>query len=466
MSSNTKGTTLNTERKMCYRDGIEYDKPTWIEIFWNVGLYDNLSIGFFKSYLTHIVQEYTSESYLKHFKKACERFGGKIMISDGDLLRSVLDKTEGMAVAALTLLAALELVTANTDLSEDVRGMAIFLMERSKLAKGHVVWIEYMAENEPDNLQGLLMDAREFPDPPFQLFHHLRVSFALIAACYLRRSLICLADTHQSAIHRGHLRRARTCAGIVVVLSAAGSRNPVTTRTTGAARPNANDVDRRNENESDKSTPHPPFPFQPIEEPGGEPDTGAQIQVPARSSSNFTGIPLQATAQGLIVPIYVLTPVIELLRLMSLREDNASTSEGNVDSPRLEAGEIYNLSQISRSLHQTWPVHSTEPQEDVGGNGYSIMQPDSAMSARISPATLPQKTRPCYYLLGGLSIGIVTSFALALWWARSQDDLSAGFTLGSYLVDVDALVVAAAGVFHAPSCRCWTTLVESEDHAR
>ncbi|KAI0455734.1 hypothetical protein F5B21DRAFT_180060 [Xylaria acuta] len=234
----------------------------------------------------------------------------------------------------------------------------------------------------------------------------------------------------------------------------------------GTAGPHANDVDRKDENESDIS-PQAQLSLQPIEELGGESNTRARVPPPARSSPNFTGISLQAAAQGLIGPVYFLTPVIKLPQLLNRREDNVSTDGGNTHLSRLEAGEIYNLSQISRVLH------NIEPQEDAGEYGVttspvwgatsSMVQPDSTIAANTSPVTLPQNKRPCYYLLGGLSIGLVTSLALALWWARSRGDLSAGFTLGSYVVGVDALVVAAAAVFHAPSCRCWIPSVKSED---
>lgn len=74
------------------------------------------------------------------------------------------------------------------------------------------------------------------------------------------------------------------------------------------------------------------------------------------------------------------------------------------------------------------------------------------------PAVLQGNKSTCRYLLGGLIIGVMTSFALAIWWWQSQNDLLGGFTLGSYIVGVDALSVAVVGVFHVPSCCCWKAI--------
>ncbi|KAI0183643.1 hypothetical protein EV127DRAFT_413926 [Xylaria flabelliformis] len=237
----------------------------------------------------------------------------------------------------------------------------------------------------------------------------------------------------------------------------------------GTAAPHAIDVDCKDENESNISVPQLQLSLQPIKETGGEPSTRSQVQVLAESRPNSIGVSSQIIAQGFTIPIYVLTPMIKLPELLNDREDNFSTDEVSIDMSYLEANKVYNISYVSQGLPQAWPVY----QEDAGGYGSttspdrgttsSIAQPDNPTAARISPVPLPRNKRPCYYLLGGLSTGIVSSFALALWWARSQGDLSAGFTLGSYVVGVDALVVAAAGVFHAPSCRCWTTSAKSED---
>ncbi|KAI0552287.1 hypothetical protein F4679DRAFT_535164 [Xylaria curta] len=235
----------------------------------------------------------------------------------------------------------------------------------------------------------------------------------------------------------------------------------------GTAGLNADDVGREDENENDKLSPQQLLLSQPINGAGGESRTRTKLQVPAKSSPNLIGISSQITAQSFATLIHVLTSMIKLYQLLSRRRDNVGTDEVNTTLSLLEAGEFYSLSHVSRGLPQAWPVY----QEDAGGYGSttspdrgttsSIAQPDNPTAARISPVLPPRNKRPCYYLLGGLSTGIVSSFALALWWARSQGDLSAGFTLGSYVVGVDALVVAAAGVFHAPSCRCWTTSAKS-----
>ncbi|KAI0161291.1 hypothetical protein GGR57DRAFT_352838 [Xylariaceae sp. FL1272] len=77
------------------------------------------------------------------------------------------------------------------------------------------------------------------------------------------------------------------------------------------------------------------------------------------------------------------------------------------------------------------------------------------ITVKTSTSRPPLSKRTCYYLITALAAGLVSSLILALWWARSAGDISAGFTVGSYVVAVVALVIAAAGVFHAPGCRCW-----------
>ncbi|KAI1330726.1 hypothetical protein F5Y16DRAFT_362483 [Xylariaceae sp. FL0255] len=82
---------------------------------------------------------------------------------------------------------------------------------------------------------------------------------------------------------------------------------------------------------------------------------------------------------------------------------------------------------------------------------------DSILAAVAVPKArpLPPSKRVCYYLIAGLVFGISASLVIALWWAYSKDDISGGFTVGSYVTGVVALSLAAAGLFHAPRCRCW-----------
>ncbi len=63
--------------------------------------------------------------------------------------------------------------------------------------------------------------------------------------------------------------------------------------------------------------------------------------------------------------------------------------------------------------------------------------------------------RVCYYLVATTVLGIAASFGVAVWWAQTRRDASAGFTMGGYVIAVDALVVAVVGMLHRPGCRCW-----------
>ena len=79
---------------------------------------------------------------------------------------------------------------------------------------------------------------------------------------------------------------------------------------------------------------------------------------------------------------------------------------------------------------------------------------DGAISRSLLPP-LEAARRVCYYLIAAAVFGIIASFGIAVWWSRSQGDASAGFTIGGYVIAVDALIVAIAGIVHRPGCRCW-----------
>ncbi|KAI0455716.1 hypothetical protein F5B21DRAFT_470387 [Xylaria acuta] len=167
MSSNTAGTTFNPERVMRCDGGLEFDKPTWVAAYYEVGLYDTMPISFFQTQLANIITEKEDESRLFHYKWALQDLESKTSSAQNEVLNSVLQKTSGMVAAARGLLGAIEVVSGDAGATETIRGSCIYLLERYSLQEAHLEWIEYWAKEEPENVEGLLMDAREFPDPPF-----------------------------------------------------------------------------------------------------------------------------------------------------------------------------------------------------------------------------------------------------------------------------------------------------------
>ncbi|KAI0908395.1 hypothetical protein F4823DRAFT_493324 [Ustulina deusta] len=79
----------------------------------------------------------------------------------------------------------------------------------------------------------------------------------------------------------------------------------------------------------------------------------------------------------------------------------------------------------------------------------------STTRTRQQPPALAAARRVCYYLVATVVLGIAASFGVAVWWAQTRRDASAGFTMGGYVIAVDALVVAVVGMLHRPGCRCW-----------
>ncbi|TGJ86221.1 hypothetical protein E0Z10_g2518 [Xylaria hypoxylon] len=221
---------------------------------------------------------------------------------------------------------------------------------------------------------------------------------------------------------RGHTGTRARVAAVLSELSALKSRNLATIRAPATLQ-----------------DPTPMLLLHPLEVLRG----GSNI-AQAGAGSVFTSISLQAIAQSCIVPIHLLMPMIKVPRISRQHENNLSNDEENTDLSRLEAGGIYNLSHAFGGLRQAQQFHSIGERVTRGAIS-GIVQPNRTIAAKTSPVTPPQHKRACYYLLGGLGIGIVTSFTLALWWARSQGDLSAGFTLGSYIIGIDALVIGNRG---------------------
>ncbi|KAI1269373.1 hypothetical protein F5Y18DRAFT_422327 [Xylariaceae sp. FL1019] len=187
---------------------------------------------------------------------------------------------------------------------------------------------------------------------------------------------------------------------------------------------------------------------------------------------------LQNLARNVVNAVDFLVRVNE--RYQRYKEFTRANEEGLELEGRDDDWNLNNLEsgQPRRSITRTlrWGQQSPkpsaiEPESTTSPSVNSIFRSTSATSPAQVPRSLDDETsptiakifrsrpppskRPCYYLITTLAAGLISSLVLALWWARSAGDISAGFTVGSYVVAVVALIIAAAGVFHAPRCRCW-----------
>lgn len=137
------------------------------------------------------------------------------------------------------------------------------------------------------------------------------------------------------------------------------------------------------------------------------------------------------------------------------RSPSRASSSSSSRSRSLPTGLRKSTSQrpVTISSASTSTSLGSTPDEPQGhaadGNTTAAVQ----TGALLNP--LPPMKRLCYYLVATALFGVLASFGFALWWARSRGDVSAGFTIGGYLIAVDALVVAVVGIVHRPGCRCW-----------
>ncbi|KAI0485640.1 hypothetical protein F4859DRAFT_471940 [Xylaria cf. heliscus] len=202
----------------------------------------------------------------------------------------------------------------------------------------------------------------------------------------------------------------------------------------------------------------PPEPVQP------------QVQAELDLKWSFPGLDRQTIAQGIVMGMDIAVRLAEAYQRV---RDGDGEDEGAddeffgiaIEDPyHLEAGPPRRLRPLSRALPRRsflapktttkTAVAKEDPATD-GIQGDTSCQSNSATAPRSLLPPLPAGKRVCYYLLATVVFGVLMSFGLALWWAQSQGDVSAGFTIGGYVIAVDALVVAVVGVVHRPGCRCW-----------
>ncbi|KAI0454470.1 hypothetical protein F5B21DRAFT_238354 [Xylaria acuta] len=215
----------------------------------------------------------------------------------------------------------------------------------------------------------------------------------------------------------------------------------------------------------------------------------AQSQVPAAAIPTEQSEPRLTIArldlQTLARTVVVAADIIELITdvYQRIRDSDGRGGDGedegadddeffglNPDPYHLEAGPPRRLRPLSRiPPRRTLPARKTVAQVGTASattraasamdrtQGNNSCQSSNATATMSSLPPLPAGKRICYYLIATVAFGVLASFGLALWWAQSQGDVSAGFTIGGYVIAVDALVVAVVGVVHRSGCRCWKT---------
>ncbi|KAH8157831.1 hypothetical protein CIB48_g10417 [Xylaria polymorpha] len=212
----------------------------------------------------------------------------------------------------------------------------------------------------------------------------------------------------------------------------------------------------------------PPMPAQAL--------SGVQSQapiaaVPTEPEPRWTifGLDKRTLAQGFVVGMDIAIYINDIFRDSdghegSSEDDGADEFFGlNLDPYHLEAGPPRRLRPLSKvPPRRTLAARKTTTQSGLvasrvmdGAQGNSGGQSRNTTATRSLLPPLPASKRVCYYLIATVVFGVLASFGLALWWAQSQGDVSAGFTIGGYVIAVDALVVAVVSVVHKQGCRCW-----------
>ncbi|GAW15719.1 hypothetical protein ANO14919_051380 [Xylariales sp. No.14919] len=174
---------------------------------------------------------------------------------------------------------------------------------------------------------------------------------------------------------------------------------------------------------------------------------------------------VQAIAQGVVFAADLFVRMSEMYQRIRDREGNGEWSENesadelfslDLDPYHLEAGPPRRSRpnprvspQRARHILPARKVTPVQAQEHTAGSSATLTQTRSLLTP------LPAGKRICYYLIATVIFGIAASFGIAVWWTQSLGDASAGFTIGGYVIAVDALIIAIVGAVHRPGCRCW-----------
>ncbi|KAI0438893.1 hypothetical protein F4803DRAFT_533357 [Xylaria telfairii] len=182
--------------------------------------------------------------------------------------------------------------------------------------------------------------------------------------------------------------------------------------------------------------------------------------VPAEPEPRWTIFSLdkRTLAKGFVVGMDTAVYINEMFR--DSGEHEGSSEDDGADPYHLEAGPPRRLRPSKVPPRRTLAARKTTTQSGLRVTSIMDETQGNSDSQNCNATTtrsllLPAGKRVCYYLIATVVFGVLASFGLALWWAQSQGDVSAGFTIGGYVIAVDALIVAVVSVVHKPGCRCW-----------
>ncbi|KAI1747453.1 hypothetical protein F4782DRAFT_552036 [Xylaria castorea] len=160
--------------------GRMFTKAEWLETWNTKGIYDDRSYDDLIDTLEGIVMEGPYDMIPTVTSVIQDHLAtGELSNDQIDTLNSIKKKMKGMDEVIAMVLLALQTFPAdeptaqiavqfNTTLHDEVRARAILVLEMCDTQMGHRDWMEHFARTNCRNLQGLLKDAREFPEPPWQ----------------------------------------------------------------------------------------------------------------------------------------------------------------------------------------------------------------------------------------------------------------------------------------------------------
>ncbi|KAI0183659.1 hypothetical protein EV127DRAFT_413941 [Xylaria flabelliformis] len=108
-----------------------------------------------------------------HFERFRSRHSanGGISNEQNEILKTVVEKIQGWAETASTVLLSLKSRPAHEPLptlDDQVKYRTVDFLEQFDILEDHIEWIEHFARVDPQNVTGMIEDAREFPNPPWK----------------------------------------------------------------------------------------------------------------------------------------------------------------------------------------------------------------------------------------------------------------------------------------------------------
>ncbi|KAI0183404.1 hypothetical protein EV127DRAFT_487152 [Xylaria flabelliformis] len=173
--------SANQPRVIVTDEGERITKAEYIENRDLPGRYNNLSSAELLDHLEQIIPEsfHPDMPYFERFREQ-HLAQGTISNDQDEILKSVRKKIVATGKTALVVQFALEAwpedeptgqiqVQLITTLHDEVKYRAIFFIEQYDILLGHIDWLEHFAEFDAQNIEAMIQDAEEFPEPLWQV---------------------------------------------------------------------------------------------------------------------------------------------------------------------------------------------------------------------------------------------------------------------------------------------------------